>query len=343
MSDFPQANKSYVLIALSLKFAPIEQVLEGTNLSIPSLAKMETINLLEAINIVHNLNKYSYTPMWPTILGNHLGIATHGPVGYAAISAPTLGRALSTFAQWYQVRADSYSATVIEHDDNFEIVITDTTSDEGYAEFFFEAFMRAFEVLIKLLIGQSLSKETELYFKTQAINRRHLMAEAYDSQLHFGSDMNKLLVPKALWFSPSPLYDKSSYDYNLDKCRQLLAEINIQGRIDVAVRDKIREHFEQVIVSCDTGMSPPTLKDICQTLHLTERTLIRKLKKFDTAYKKILADERRKYAVQLLEDVRYSIFNVADILGYREAANFCRAFKNWYQQTPTAYRRNKFR
>jgi hypothetical protein len=26
--------------------------------------------------------------------------------------------------------------------------------------------------------------------------------------------------------------------------------------------------------------------------------------------------------------------------GYRESANFCRAFKAWFKQSPTAYRRN---
>ena len=85
---------------------------------------------------------------------------------------------------------------------------------------------------------------------------------------------------------------------------------------------------------------PPSLAELCEVLHLTERTLIRTLKKLDTAYKKILEEERQKFAVQLLADAKYTVFNVADILGYRESANFCRAFKVWFKQSPTAYRRN---
>jgi AraC-like DNA-binding protein len=340
MLSTPQSNKAYVLIAKSLHFAPADKLLEGTSLSESSLLKQETIDVADAIKIVHNLNLYSYTPNWPTILGKHLGIATHGPVGYATISAPSVGKALATFVKWYQIRSNTYSVTIIENDENVEITILDTTGDQGFQEFFFEALMRAFENLIELLIGHPPKGETKLYFKTLASNRKHLMEAEFASQLCFASPQNKLVVPKTLWFSPSPLYDKDSYEFNLRKCQQLLEELDIQGRIDLVIRKLIRQHFERAIISKASESLPPSLAELCEVLHLTERTLIRRLKELDTAYKKILEEERRKFAMQLLADVKYTVFNVADILGYRESANFCRAFKVWFKQSPTAYRRN---
>jgi AraC-like DNA-binding protein len=340
MLHTPQSNKAYVLIAKSLNFAPAEKLLEGTSLSESSLLKRETIDVADSIRIVHNLNSYSYTPNWPAILGKHLGIATHGPVGYATVSAPSVGRALATFVKWYQVRSDTYSESITENDETVEIVILDTSGDQGFEEFFFEALMRAFEDLIELLIGHPPEGQTQLHFKTLATNRRDLMEAEFASQLFFASTENKLVVPKKLWFSPSPLYDKDSYEFNLSKCQQLLEELDIQGRINLVVRKLIRQHFERVIVSKVSESMPPSLGELCQILHLTERTLIRKLKELNTAYKKILEEERRKYALQLLADAKYTIFNIGDILGYRESANFCRAFKSWFGQSPTAYRRN---
>jgi AraC-like DNA-binding protein len=340
MLSTPQSNKAYVLIAKSLHFAPADKLLEGTSLSESSLLKQETIDVADAIKIVHNLNLYSYTPNWPTILGKHLGIATHGPVGYATISAPSVGKALATFVKWYQIRSNTYSVSIIENDETVEITILDTTGDQGFQEFFFEALMRAFENLIELLIGHPPKGETKLYFKTLASNRKHLMEAEFASQLCFASPQNKLVVPKTLWFSPSPLYDKDSYEFNLRKCQQLLEELDIQGRIDLVIRKLIRQHFERAIISKASESLPPSLAELCEVLHLTERTLIRRLKELDTAYKKILEEERRKFAMQLLADVKYTVFNVADILGYRESANFCRAFKVWFKQSPTAYRRN---
>lgn len=340
MNNSPQANSAYVLIAMSLNFIPPSKLLEGTLLTESSLVDKEKINISDAIRIVHNLNKYSDTPNWPAILGQHLGVATHGPVGYASISAPTLGKALSTFIEWSQIRYDSYAGNIIEQEDCFEIVVRDTTGDEAYQAFFFEAFMRAFEVLITLIMGRAPCQETELHMIIPATSRKQLMQESYNSRLYFGATNNKLIVPKTLWFMPSPLYDKDSYEFNLRKCQQLLDAQNAQNHIDTKVRQLIRKHFEQCIVAPHSAAPPPTQIEICKSIHITERTLIRKLKTRNTAYKQILEEERKAFSVRLLADAKYTIFNIAEILGYRESANFCRAFKNWYKQSPSAFRRN---
>lgn len=339
MNTQPQASKAYLLIAISLEFAPVLKLLEGTSLSETTLANCESINMTDAIQVVSNLNKYSNTPNWPAILGKHLGVSTHGPVGYASISAPSLGKALATFLQWYVIRSECYVAQIKEHQEYMEIIITDTTGDMGYAEFFFEALMRAFEVLINLL-GQSTEATTQIYFKTAADNRKSLMHREYNSALFFDQQSNKMRVPKAYWLLPSPLYDKDSYEFNLAKCKQLLEQIHNHNRIDWVVNNLIRQHFEKATVAQDPNKMPPSLTDICKQVHQSERTLIRKLKRYNTSYKKILQTQRRQFSIQLLADASYSILAISEILGYKETANFTRAFKQWHGKSPTTYRRN---
>jgi len=340
MTYTTQANKSYVLIALSLNFAPPEQIFRGTQVSEQSLSECESIDIQDAIKIVHNVNRCSNTTNWAALLGNHLGVASHGPVGYATVSAPSVGKALSTFVEWYQVRIDCYTSNITEEDKQFEIVIAGTTGDAEYDTFFFEAFMRAFEILIALLTGNTPVEKTGLEFKTEALNRKSLMVAEYQSTLSFGKDENKLIIPKTLWYTPSPLYDRESHELNLRKCRQLFDERSAHGRIDMLVRGILRQHFEAALESESAELFPPQLKDICVQLHLTERTLIRQLKKYDTAYRKVLEDERKAFAKRLLQDARYTVFRISDILGYKEPANFCRAFKQWYSLSPSVYRRS---
>ncbi len=154
MTLTPQSNKAYVLIINSLGFTALDNAFELTSLDAKYFEENETIDLRDAIQLVKNVNRYSYTPNWPTIFGRHLGIATHGPVGYAAVSAPTIGKALSTFVEWFHIRSECYTSKIIEHDDTFEIRIVDTSGDTSFKEFFFEAFMKSFEVLIALLLGR---------------------------------------------------------------------------------------------------------------------------------------------------------------------------------------------
>jgi AraC-like DNA-binding protein len=83
---------------------------------------------------------------------------------------------------------------------------------------------------------------------------------------------------------------------------------------------------------------PPTQQAIFRSIYRTERTLIRQLKHCHTSYKMLQAQEREIMATRLLKQARYTVNNIAHVLGYRETANFCRAFKLWTGQTPTQYR-----
>ena len=69
------------------------------------------------------------------------------------------------------------------------------------------------------------------------------------------------------------------------------------------------------------------------------RTLIRKLNAENTSYKAILTDLRRNFATELLRDARLTAAEVGMVLGYREPANFGRAFRRWYGESPAAWRR----
>jgi len=340
MHDSKQINKAYLLLALSLDFAPVEKILKNTGLSIEMLEQADNLDLKLALKVIRNIKRYSPNPVWPSILGSHLGINTHGPVGYATISAPTLGKALATFLEWGQIRFDTYTGEIIEHEESLEIVISDTTGYPELKEVFFESYMRAFEVLNTLILGKQPKEQTQLHFeRSPEQDIQTLMIEAYDSKLFFGAERNKLLIPKQIWFARSPLYDKDSYEFNLRKCQQLLNERNYGNRPDLTVKSAISKHFDHVIQTKPQAKAPPSLSQISQLLHMSERTLNRKLKFYNTSYKLILEKERAATAIRLLGEARYTVSDISELLGYRESANFCRAFKKWYDLSPTAYRR----
>lgn len=339
MDYLPQINKAYLLIAISLDLAPVEVLIEGTNISLDNIQTQDSFDISQVILLVHNLLRHSDNANVAAIYGQYLGVTAHGPVGYATISAPTLGKALATFLEWFQVRCQTYSGKITEKDEYFEIQVLDTTGDQIFEAFFFEAFMRAFEVMIGLVLGHSPKNETSLHFKTDASGRQDLMTNAYDSKLYFNASLNKLCVSKKLWFEPSPMADKDSYELNLKKCKQLLEQQQSNKRIDLQVRNHLIQHFEHAKLAPGIGEPAPNLGTIAEQLNLTERTLIRRLKSCNTSYKQILESQRYRNAEELLLDARYTIYRIADILGYRESANFCRAFKRWAGKSPAEFRR----
>ena len=82
----------------------------------------------------------------------------------------------------------------------------------------------------------------------------------------------------------------------------------------------------------------PAVGALARELHMSERTLKRKLADHGTTYSAIRDDLRRQRALLLLENRELSIGEIAGRLGYSELPNFTRAFRKWTGHTPAAYR-----
>jgi len=82
----------------------------------------------------------------------------------------------------------------------------------------------------------------------------------------------------------------------------------------------------------------PTAEAVAARLHMSTRTLHRRLAEAGTSFGAELETLRRGLALRYLEDRRVSIAEVAFLLGYSEPRAFHRAFKGWTGQTPGAWR-----
>ncbi len=77
---------------------------------------------------------------------------------------------------------------------------------------------------------------------------------------------------------------------------------------------------------------------IIQSLHLSQRTLQRKLKEEGTTFKELLDETRRELAKEYVNDTSLSFSEITYLLGFSEQSNFTRAFKRWQGQSPSVYR-----
>lgn len=81
-----------------------------------------------------------------------------------------------------------------------------------------------------------------------------------------------------------------------------------------------------------------TQKEVADSLHMSLRTLQRKLSEEKTSYKELLDETRRELANQYLRQACLSVSEVTYLLGFSEPSNFARAFKRWTGRTPSEFR-----
>ena len=82
-----------------------------------------------------------------------------------------------------------------------------------------------------------------------------------------------------------------------------------------------------------------TLESVAESLHISPQYFSRLYKKVTGRnFSDLLNEVRMKTAARLLEDVRIRTGQVGELVGYSNANNFARAFRNYFQMSPSEYR-----
>ncbi len=79
-------------------------------------------------------------------------------------------------------------------------------------------------------------------------------------------------------------------------------------------------------------------QDLAQTLHMSRRTLQRKLAEAETTYQQLVDDTRQELALAYIRDPRYSVTDITFMLGFSQQSAFTRAFRRWTGAAPSEYR-----
>jgi AraC-like DNA-binding protein len=79
------------------------------------------------------------------------------------------------------------------------------------------------------------------------------------------------------------------------------------------------------------------LGEVADTLHISSRTLIRKLDAEGTKFQVVRDEVAKKQAVHYLSDTRLTVETVAHLMGFSDVSSFRRSFKRWFGKTPSQY------
>lgn len=92
------------------------------------------------------------------------------------------------------------------------------------------------------------------------------------------------------------------------------------------------------IIVNELAAGSPTIERIAARLHVSARTLRRRLETEGTTFSDLLNDTRHRLAVQYVAKPDLRMAEVALLLGFADVATFYRAFKRWTGRTPNSFR-----
>ncbi len=92
------------------------------------------------------------------------------------------------------------------------------------------------------------------------------------------------------------------------------------------------------LVAGELRRGRPTALGVARQLHMSQRTLVRRLEAEGTSFSAQLDDLRRQLALRFVCSPNLPLSEITNLLGFSHVQGFHRAFKRWTGQTPIQYR-----
>ncbi|HEX5655608.1 MAG TPA: AraC family transcriptional regulator ligand-binding domain-containing protein [Polyangiales bacterium] len=253
--------------------------------------------------------------------------SSHGFLGFAAMSAATLGDALRLVVRYAAIRTTAFSFR-LELDATRAVLTVDEHADFGSVrDVMLFSVMVSFWQMANSLTERELALELEFalprpdYFARFA----HVLPPA-----RFDQPINRITGPRSALDARLVMANPEALELARRECEDKLVELGLDGRLAPRVR-----------AALGRGLSAfGNLDSVAAELGLTGRTLRRRLEAEGAPFATLLASARRERAQLWLRSHELSVEDVAERLGYSNVGSFTRAFTRWTGQTPSGFRKS---
>jgi len=311
-----------------------ERLMEGTGIPPVDLENYTgTVIVAQTLQFLRNAISIASRPDWYLHWAKRMAEHFHGPITVAWLSAPTLGDGLDVFLQYMPSRIP-YLDLQGRHDGAYFRCELHELMDFGICRpLLIEIPILLMHEYVDTIRCGSL-EEAAVQLRYPATPYQELYRYWFNCPLEFSATRNAFVIPHAWRAIRNAGYDEATWRATLrrlEASRFATREREALG----SVRETLFEIFEENAGNCEL----PTLEAVAARLHVSRRTLIRRLGAIGTTFQEVLDDVQKRRACELLASDGLRLHEISAVLGYRDPASFGRTFKRWFGMTPGAYRR----
>ena len=272
------------------------------------------------------IGEVSASPGIGLLLGTETRIERFHPVGIAALSSESFGMAMDRMARYKLVTCPEeiiQKKKAGEWSIEFKWLLTTEAEPPVFIECAFAWVLsiarvgtatRISPIRIELIEPRSHVKEIERHFGCEVhcgANRNAIVFQSSDAQRPFVTRNAELLSVLAPQFE---------------------AELK-QESSDEAFVEQVRLVIQQKL----TGRRP-AIEEIADALHVSSRTLQRRLQDGGSSFQRVLEEARHQLARHYLNNPVLELNEAAYLLGYEDGNSFVRAFRTWEGIPPARWR-----
>jgi AraC-like DNA-binding protein len=248
-------------------------------------------------------------------------------LGYAWLASATLKDALQRTVRYFRVMTDKERLTLTESDEEFRLIIENPIADCPTAPEDLDASFAALIRLCRMCYGESFNPLRITMGRPQPPDPARFAAH-FRAPIQYSGNENSVCFDKADVTMALPTANAEVARANEQIVQAYLARFD---RSSVAMQ--VRARLTEQLSSGHTNQ-----ERVADALHMSLRSLQRRLNDEGTSFKDLLDETRRELASQYMAESHRSINEITYLLGFSEPSNFSRAFRRWTGSSPSAYR-----
>ncbi|MFF8532948.1 AraC family transcriptional regulator [Streptomyces sp. NPDC015532] len=265
-------------------------------------------------------------------VGSRIPLRTYSVLGFALLASPTLREAAAVGLRYLELTFAMVGIHLQEDGNEVRLVLDDGLVPPPVRHFFVEREIANIRAILDTIVGRPFTPlRLDLRFPRPEESAPYEVFD--DVPIAFGAPRNAIVTLAAVLEQSLPQADQHTMQVCERECRLLLARRTTDTGFAVRVRELLMQWPDGI----------PDMGAAAAALHLSTRTLHRRLAVEDTSYRRLVDAARHARAVEMLSDLGLGVDQIAARLGYADAAAFIRAFRRWTGATPGAYRTRSVR
>lgn len=307
--------------------------LAGIDLEALKENKKTTVSLKQFNALWANAIHLSGDPLFGLHFGETLQVAALGIVGAVVRNSRTAGEAIKNCAAYVQLMTDLFDTRIRNKKHTFTIQFSPAKDKQA-----------AYPVMCKQLMDLSMAFVLHELDGLLFTKIRPMVAELpYEEKDE--AEYERVLRCTRLKNGKNYIleFDNAFWEEPIISANFELQTFLLQKIAELGPRTETEESLGSRIVGLlrsNTYLGIPTLQEVAANLHMSPRSLQRKLQLEGNSYQDLAESVRKSMAIHYLNQGDYPVKEISYMLGYNELSAFSRAFKKWTGLTPQDFRKS---
>jgi len=313
---------------LAAEGVALQELLEGTDISLRDLTLFDlSIDYEQYLKLIDNAYLLAPDPCFGLSLGEQFYVNHDGLLACRIMSSDNAMQAMYLLKDYQSLLTLLFQLNFEVFEDQAVFTVHPAYRLNNSLPFFIEYTFAAIYSIGKFCLGsQKMELTYEFSYEHPTSAKRY--TDFFGGEVRFSCKENRVLVPLDVLNKPFVFADKQTAMINDEICQDKVCSIENEVDIKQRVKMLIRKNKSFKI----------TLETLADQLCMSPRTLSRHLKARNISYKAILEEERKKRAIQQIQDHNIPLDQLAEQLGYQDASSFSRAFKKWVGLAPNQFK-----